>query len=80
MPSFIRLSLESMDDEFYFEQFLFHLQSDGEKNHLWVSCNREQRDFIFSFVEYVILNHSEKLDYEFCADQALRVQAIWARA
>lgn len=78
MPSLIRLSLETMDDEFYFGQFLFHLESDGKRNELFLSCNQPQRDLILSFVEYVILNYTEQIEYHGYEHEALTVQNIWA--
>ena len=78
MPSFIRLSLESMDDEFYFGQFLFHLESNGKGNELFLSCNEAQRNLIVSFVEHVILNYTEQLEYNGYVHEALKVQDIWS--
>ena len=78
MPSFIRLSIETMSDDFYFSQFLFHLEYDGKDNALFHVCNPSQRQFIASFVEYVILNHSEELKKNSCEDDALRTYEIWS--
>ena len=80
MPSFIRLSLTSMDNEFYLEQFLFHLESNGKDNDLYQSCNEEQRQFILKFIEYVIINHTTMLEHNCCENGALTVQAIWSNA
>ena len=80
MPSFIRLSLETMDDEFYFGQLLFHLEADGNGNELFLSCNQEQRAFIHAFVEYVILQYTEQLEANCYENEALKVQEIWSNA
>jgi hypothetical protein len=61
MPAFIRLSLETMREEFYFGQLLFHLEVDGKNNSLFQSCNAEQRKYISDFVEYVINNYSAEI-------------------
>jgi len=80
MPSFIRLSLETMDDDFYFGQFLFHLEADGKGNELYLACNTEQRKFIRAFVDYVLLHHTEQLEANCYEDEALKTQEIWSNA
>jgi hypothetical protein len=78
MPSFIRLSIETMNKEFYFEQFLVHLESDGLNNALFQACNQQQRECIAEFVEHVIINHTSllvKYNYE---HKAMRVHEIWS--
>jgi len=80
MPSFMRLSLESIEDEFYFGQFLFHLEYDGEKNSLIQSCSKIQRDFIASFVKYMIESFSNEIEKNGYSDEALRAYELWTKA
>ncbi len=80
MPSFVRLSLSTMDDEFYLEQFLFHLESNGKDNDLYQSCDEKQRLFILKYIEYIIINHTNELEYNCCENEALKVQEIWSNA
>jgi len=80
MPSFVRLSLETIDGDFYFSQLLFHLESDAPEYALALSCNNEQRRFIQSFIEYMILCHPEELTRNSCECDALRVHAVWSDA
>lgn len=80
MPALIRLSLETIDDDFYFGQLLFHLEADGANNNLFISCNSEQREYIKTFIEYIILQHSEQLVIQHYENEALRVQEIWSNA
>ena len=78
LPALIRLSLESIDDDFYFAQFLFHLEGDGPGNALFSACNEAQRCFILGFIEHMILSYPEILETHGCANDAFRVQAIWS--
>ena len=78
-PAFVRLCLETVDDDFYFDQFLFHLEVDGENNSYFTACSTEQRAFLAKFVAYMIETHSDKLEAFFCADQALRAYQIWSK-
>lgn len=80
MPSFIRLSLETMGDEFYFGQLLFHLDADGKGNELYVACTQEQRNFVHSFVAHIVLQHTEQLEANCYKNEALKVQKIWSNA
>lgn len=80
MPAFIRLSLETMKDDFYLAQFLFHLEYDGTNNKLLMACSTEQRDFIARFLEHLILNNTSELEYHHSEDDALRVCELWSNA
>ncbi len=78
MPALIRLSLETIYDHFYLDQFLFHLESDGRKNRFFLSCSPAQRKFIALFVEYVINTFPDKFEGGIYADQILKVHEIWS--
>lgn len=80
MPSFVRLSIATMNDDFYLEQFLFHLESNGKDNDLYQSCSEEQRQFILNYIEYIIINHAGELEYNYCENAALKVLEIWSNA
>ncbi len=78
MPSLIRLSLETMNNEFYFGQLLFYLEADGQGNELYTACNSKQREFIQAFVEFVILNYAVQIEGNGYQNEALKVQEIWS--
>lgn len=78
MPSLIRLSLETINTDFYFGQFLFHLESDGEGNSLYTSCTKKQREFIASFIGYLIDSFSIEIETNGYTDEALKVFQIWS--
>ena len=78
MPAFVRLSLDSLTEEFYFSQFLFHLEADGADNDLHKSCTFVQRKFLASFIEYMINSYTELLEQHYCGDEALRAFEIWS--
>lgn len=80
MPAFVRLSLETVDDEFYFSQFLFHLESDGPQNNLVASCTSKQRRFISEFVAYVLEKYPEKIEKNCATEAAFRVHKVWLSA
>jgi len=76
-PALVRLSLDTIDDDFYFEQLLFHLGYGGQKNRFLNSCSTDQKEFVSMFLNYMIENHAEKIDKNFEADTALEVQQLW---
>ncbi len=80
LPAFVRLSLETVDDEFYFGQFLFHLESNGPNNDFYLSCNTEQREFVASFISFMIEKYSEEIEANYYADEALKSYEIWSRS
>jgi hypothetical protein len=76
-PAMIRLSLETAEDDFYFSQLLFHLEWNGKDNE-WVSyCSKEQREFLSSFIEYMIDNYSDQLENHVCSHEAIKAYEIW---
>ncbi len=78
MPALIRLCLDTLEEEFYFEQLLFHLEYDGQDNELYMGCNEDQRNFIANFVESMIENHADKIEENLCTDEALKTYEIWS--
>jgi hypothetical protein len=78
LPALIRLSLETVHKEFYFGQFLFHLEGDGPKNKLWLSCSKEQRELVAEFLDYMLCNHVEEIESECCSAEMLKCMQIWS--
>ena len=79
MPSFIRLSLETINKEFYLGQFLFHLEADGKENKLYLSCTQEQRSFVYEFISFIFNEYTKQLKSNHYVDEALRVSEIWSK-
>ena len=76
-PALIRLVLESIDDDFYFDQFLFHLGYEGENNRFMKSCSTEQKRFVTEFLEYVLNTYPKEIDFNLSADEAINVYQLW---
>ncbi len=77
-PALVRLTIDTMEDEFYLDQFLFHLIFEGVDNNFYKECSVEQKEFIASFIEYLITDYDEKLDYELLTEDALKAHEIWS--
>ena len=78
MPALIRICLESSDDYFYFGDLLYILDSDGKGNSLFTSCNGEQREFIRSFIEFMIDSYPEEIENNQCSHEAFRTYEVWS--
>lgn len=78
LPGLIRLCLESIEDEFYFSQLLFHLEYDGHNNTLVQSLTSEQRQFVADFIAMMIECYPAGLEEYMCADEAFRALDIWS--
>ena len=81
MPALIRLTLDTIDNprEMYVEQLLFHLIQDGRDNRLVIMCNKEQREFIVGFLEYLIEYHIERIEAGVSyPDDILKAHEIWS--
>ena len=79
-PALIRLSLNTVEDDFYFSQLLFHLDYGGRDNRYLQACSDVQRKFIADFVDFMILTYTEQLSGSFDEDTALRVSEVWSEA
>jgi len=79
MPSFVRLALSTIDDDFYLEKFLFHLEGNGEKNKLYKSCTVEQRKFIATFIKFVIDSYTPQIESSGSQNKVQRVHEIWTK-
>lgn len=78
LPALVRLSLETVHKEFYLGQFLLHLEGDGAKNELWLACSTEQREFVAEFLDYMLSNHSDQIESQFCSADILKCIRIWS--
>lgn len=77
-PALIRLCMDTVEEEFYFEQLLFHLQYAGEQNRILLSCSDEQREFVASFIEFMIDSWPDKLDDFYASESALSAYELWS--
>jgi hypothetical protein len=80
MPALIRLTLDTMDNPqgTYLDQMLFHLNQDGIGNRLVSACNKEQRDFVAAFLEYLVERQSAQIEAGvFTADDLLKAHEVW---
>lgn len=78
MPGLIRLCLETVEDDFYFAQLLFHLELDGPNNRFYLSCSDKQRKFIYDFIEFMIIGFSTELEHAMSVDEVFRARDVWA--
>lgn len=81
MPAIVRLTVDTIDNvrESYLDQMLCHLIEDGPENSLVRACNKEQREFIVQFLEYLITEHGERIDAGvYASDDILRAHEIWS--
>lgn len=80
LPALVRLSLSTIQDEFYFDQFLFHLMSYQLENSFYENCTPVQRQYIASFLKHMIETYPEQLEQNFAADDALLAYGTWSAA
>ncbi len=79
MPALVRLTIDTMSKEFYLGQFLFHLELNGTDNNLVQNCDTEQREFIASFIKYLIENNTKEIEDNYYSEDILRVYEIWSK-
>ena len=81
MPALVRITVDTINNprQSYLDQMLFHLIMDGPGNRLVSACNEEQREFIATFLEYLISEHAEPIAAKVLAsDDILKAHEIWS--
>lgn len=78
MPALIRLSLDTISNEFYLGKLLSHLENDESGKKLIENCNFEQQEFIASFIKYLIDNHAQEIENNCCLKKAIRIHKAWS--
>jgi hypothetical protein len=79
-PAMIRLSIETIEGEYYFDQLLFHLGYSGKENRLLNSFTLRQKEFVARFLWYMISAYSFELEENLSADEALSIYALWSES
>ena len=79
-PALIRLSLETIHTDFYFGDFSYYLQSNGNNNSYYLSCTSEQRRFIARFILYMMEQYATEIENNGYDDDVLNAYGVWASA
>ena len=79
-PALVRLSVETIAEEYYFDQMLFHLAYGGPENRLLKSCTAPQREFVAAFLAHMISTYPSQLEENMSADEALSTYELWSKA
>ena len=79
MPAFVRLCLDSVDGDFYFAQFIFHLEYGVENNKFLCACTSAQREFVAAFLEYMINTYPYEIEENMCTDEVLTTYQMWSK-
>jgi hypothetical protein len=78
LPALVRLTLATIEGDFYLDQLLFHLEGDGPDNEFVASCSAPQRAFVADFIGYLVDNYPEQIEAACCTDRAQRTYRIWS--
>ena len=76
-PALIRITLETIENDFYFEQLLFHLGYEKKDNRFKKSCSKEQLEYISSFLDHMINSYPIEIENNLSTDEALEVHQLW---
>ena len=80
LPALVRLSVETIEREFYFEQLLFHLAYAGAENRLLQGCSASQREFVAAFLAHMIFTYPNELERNTSVEEALSTHELWSKA
>jgi hypothetical protein len=72
-PALVRLALEGTGDEYYIDQFLFHIT----QNSNCISFTDEQSLFVVKVLEHLLENKAEEIERNLDADNLLNAIERW---
>lgn len=79
-PAMVRLSIDTIHGDYYFDQMLFHLSYAGEENRFLTSCTIRQKEFVARFLAHMISAYPEEIEENLSADEALSTYELWSKA
>ncbi len=77
-PAFIRLSIESRENEGYIENLLFALTYQESDNRILKTCSTKQRKFVLDFFKWFKKENTKKLREWFLIEDIERAINIWS--
>lgn len=77
-PAFIRLSIESKENEGYIDNLIFALTYKESENRILKTCSTEQREFVLGFLKWFKHDNREKLREWFLIEDIERAIHIWS--
>jgi len=78
MSAIVRLSLETIHTDFYFKQFLFHLNEQSYGLSLLDVCTDHQKQFVSSFIEHMIESFPHEIENNLCATETFSSYEMWS--
>ena len=75
-PALVRLAL---DDVYFIDQLVFHLEYDGRDNLRYLQFTPAQRDFVVRLLTHLVETRADEIEQNFDADALLRALEIWAQ-
>ena len=78
-PAFVRLCLESVgnEDNDFFPAFMFSLTYEGRENDRRNSFSKEQRQFVFQFLEKIEIEMKHEVWLWGCDEDMVEAKRIW---
>ena len=75
-PALVRLAL---DDTYFIDRLVFHLELDGKDNARYLQFTPAQRDFVVRLLTCLVETRAEEIEQNFDADALLRTIEIWTQ-
>ena len=79
-PALVRVALTATGDDYYLDQFLFHLNYKGDENRFWLAFNKEQRDFTHNVLLHLLDSRAEEIEVNMNSDDLMTAIALWSSA
>ena len=77
-PAMVRLAISESEDEYYIDQFLFHLASDGDRNRRWQAFSPSQREFVVRVLVNLLEERIETVEQHWDSDFLSTAISIWS--
>lgn len=76
-PALVRLTLDGTGENYFIDQLIFHLESDGKRNSRYLQFTPEQRSFVVRLLNYLVETRAVEIEENFDTDALFRTIEIW---
>ncbi len=77
-PASLRLALTGSGEDYYIDQFLFHLIADGPRNRRWAAFSKRQRSFVVAVLEWLLEQRCGEIERNRDGEHLLQAHQIWS--
>ncbi len=77
LPALIRLCVQSNENNYYIDQFLFHITYGATEKQFLESFSDNERNFVATFLHYLVDTKAERIEENMDTDDLFKAIELW---